>query len=181
MYKERDEEKRREFIEKILQYKAEDIVYLDQSGIDHQVIDEYHWSRIGCPDIGERSGASRERTSLLGAVCENRVLAPFCLKGSTNRDVFVYWLKNYLVPELKQGQVVVMDNASIHKSLIVKEVIENAGCELLYLAPYSPDLNPIEHYWANLKKFITKIKDNFQSFHDAIDFAFSQLNTQLTF
>jgi transposase len=66
-----------------------------------------------------------------------------------------------------------MDNKNIHKSFIVKEIIENTGCALLYLAPYLPDLNPIKHDWANLKKFIAKIRHNSKSFHDAIDFAFS--------
>ena len=60
-----------------------------------------------------------------------------------------------LVPELKAGQVVVMDNASFHKSPIIKELIENAGYRLVYLPPYYPDLNPIEKFWDNLKRLIT--------------------------
>jgi transposase len=57
-------------------------------------------------------------------------------------------LEKILCPELRPGQVVIMDNASFHKSPRIRKIIENVGCQLLYLPPYSPDLNPIEHYWA---------------------------------
>ena len=57
---------------------------------------------------------------------------------------------------VKPGQGVVMDNASFHKSPLIKEAIELAGCKLVYLPPYSPDLNPIEKFWANLKRWINQ-------------------------
>ena len=62
-----------------------------------------------------------------------------------------------------------MDNASIHKSITVEEVIKSAGCSLIYLPPYSPDFNPIENYWAVMKNNIKKIRHNFENIVDAID------------
>jgi transposase len=65
-------------------------------------------------------------------------------RGTCNSILFIAWLEKMLIPELKAGQTVIMDNASFHKSPIVKNLIEAAGCKLVYLPPYSPDLNPIE-------------------------------------
>ena len=87
--------------------------------------------------------------------------ATMCYKGTCNAQLFNTWIAKCLVPELKQGQVVVLDNASFHKSENTKKLIENAGCKINFLPPYSPDLNPIETFWANLK---AKIKKNVQEF-----------------
>jgi len=74
-----------------------------------------------------------------------------------------------LLPTLKKGQTVIMDNASIHKSVQVKQLIEGAGCFLKYLPPYSPDFNPIENYWAVMKNNIKKIRHQFDDIVEAID------------
>ena len=66
------------------------------------------------------------------------------VEGPTNREVFEAYVERVLAPTLRRGQVVVMDNLSAHKGERVREIIEERGCELLYLPPYSPDLNPIE-------------------------------------
>jgi transposase len=118
---------------------------------------------------------------LIAAVNGNNVLAQMCLKGTTNTELFVYWLEHFIVPVLKPNQVVIMDNASIHKSKKVRKLIESVGAKLVYLPPYAPHLNIIEHYWVNLKKFVAKIRHKFTSFQEALDFAFSQNNTALTF
>lgn len=74
--------------------------------------------------------------------------------GGCNTDVFNAWLEQVLLPELAYGTTVVMDNAAFHKSVKTKELIESAGCHLLYLPTYSPDLNPIEHCWHTMKSWI---------------------------
>ena len=74
--------------------------------------------------------------------------------GSCNTEVFNNWVENILIKELKIGQVVVMDNASFHKSIKTKELIESVGCTIMFLPPYSPQFNPIEKFWANMKKWI---------------------------
>jgi transposase len=66
--------------------------------------------------------------------------------------VFNQWLEHMLLPELSTGSVIVLDNASFDKSAQTRQLVEQAGCQLLYLPPYSPDLNPIEKLWANLKR-----------------------------
>lgn len=104
-----------------------------------------------------------QRTSVIAGLCDKEVLAPLLFQGSCNTELFVTWIAQQLVPTLKTGQVVVMDNASLHKSLCVRHLIEEAGCRLMYLPPYSPDLNPIETFWANMKKWIKK---KFKSFNN---------------
>ena len=75
-----------------------------------------------------------------------------------------------LAPNLKKNQIVIMDNASIHKSPKIKEAIEEVGCKLVYQPPYSPDLNPIEHFWAHLKRKISSLQQKFSSIFDAIQY-----------
>lgn len=76
-----------------------------------------------------------------------------------------------LIPKLKPGQVLILDNASFHRSEESKKLVEAAECKLLFLPPYSPDLNPIEKCWANLKVKIRELLPKFKKFTDAIDVA----------
>jgi len=82
------------------------------------------------------------------------------------------WLKEFLIPELKPGQVVIMDNATFHKSEESRRLIENAGCRILFLPAYSPDLNPIEVFWANFKKKVRSALEKVKTLAEAIDFSF---------
>ena len=78
------------------------------------------------------------------------------IEGSTTREVFEVYLEHFLVPALRPGQVVVMDNLSAHKGGRVRELVEERGCEVLFVPPYSPDLNPIEEAFAKLKALLRK-------------------------
>ena len=80
--------------------------------------------------------------------------ASLVVEGSTNGTVFETYLEDVLLPTLKRGQVVVMDNLSAHKGERVRELIEAKGCELIYLPPYSPDFNPIEQAFSKLKSYL---------------------------
>ena len=83
------------------------------------------------------------------------------------------WIEDFLVPVLKPGQVVILDHATFQKSDKTKKAIESAGCFLLFLPPYSPDLNPIETFWAILKARIRSVINNFSTLQNALDYAFS--------
>lgn len=96
----------------------------------------------------EISGNRYQRLSIIAGTCENRYIAPMYFDGYCNTNVVEAWLEQELLPVLTPGHIIVMDNASFHKSAKIKELIEEAGCELLFLPPYSPDLNPIEKHWA---------------------------------
>ena len=80
--------------------------------------------------------------------------ASLVVEGSTNGTVFETYLEEVLLPTLKRGQVVVMDNLSAHKGERIRELIEGRGCDLIYLPPYSPDFNPIEQAFSKLKGYL---------------------------
>jgi transposase len=83
-------------------------------------------------------------------------------------------MEKVLIPCLKPGQVVVMDNATFHKSAKTRELIQSARCKLVFLPPYSPDLNPIEIFWANFKKKLSQTLHHFSSLSHALDNLFKQ-------
>lgn len=153
LYQERDEAKREDFQESLSQFKDEDQVWVDECGLNRDL----HRLYGGCPRhqrlYGEHSGQRiSPRISLIAAYCQGRLSAPFRFDGYTDSTVFNLWLEKCLLPELKPGQVIIMDNATFHKSLKTQSLIKSAKCYLLFLPPYSPDLNKIEPQWATLKQ-----------------------------
>ena len=105
-----------------------------------------------------------------------KIVAPMTFKGYCNTLLVEAWVEQILVPDLNPQQVVVMDNASFHKSRRIRELIEQAGCNLLFLPPYSPDFNKIEKYWARLKHYLGKTIHQFDNLWDAVDNAFRKLS-----
>ena len=108
--------------------------------------------------------------------CNRKVLAPMTFEGYCDTLLFEAWVEQRLVPELSAGQVVVMDNASFHKSQRTQELIEKAGCRVLFLPPYSPDFNKIEKFWARLKNHLRQTISQFSDFWEAVDDAFRTLS-----
>ncbi|WP_375318796.1 IS630 family transposase [Candidatus Tisiphia endosymbiont of Oplodontha viridula] len=159
VYKEKSEEKRQNFHSELEKVAIERRVYLDEAGINDNESYEYGWSMKGNRCNGNKSGKRSERTSFIGALNQNSFVASLVFTGSCDSKVFEAYIENCLVPELKPGQVVIADNASFHKSKRAKELIEQAGCKLKFLPPYSPDLNPIEHHWFPIKNNIRKLLD----------------------
>ena len=96
--------------------------------------------------------------TILGAMNLSGMVATMTIEEPTDTDIFLAYIEHLLVPVLKSGDVVVMDNLSAHKAPGVREWIEKAGAEVLYLPPYSPDLSPIEKAWAKLKQLLRAAK-----------------------
>jgi transposase len=96
--------------------------------------------------------------TILGAMSLSGMVATMTIEEPTDTDIFLAYIEHLLYPVLKPGDVVVMDNLSAHKAPAVREWIEKAGAEVLYLPPYSPDLNPIEKAWAKLKQLLRAAK-----------------------
>ena len=109
------------------------------------------------------------RQSVIAALFKGKFLSPMCFEGTCDTLLFNIWLKKVLIPKLIPGQVLILDNASFHKSSESKRLIEAAGCKLLFLPPYSPDLNPIEKFWANMKMKIRELLPKVKKSTDAFD------------
>ena len=97
-------------------------------------------------ELGQRfhalkSGRREGRVNMIAALSNQNLIAPFTCEGACNRMVFETWLETCLLPALEPGQFVVMDNATFHKGGRIQQLIQDAGCEILYLPPYSPDQN----------------------------------------
>ena len=136
---------------------TERLVFVDECSTNNTSLAPlYAWSRRG-----ERAFCSLPRNwganvTLLASMSVGGMGPCLAVEGSTTREVFEAYLKRALAPSLRPGQVVVMDNLSSHKGGRVKELIEERGCKLSYLPPYSPDLNPIEEAFAKLKALLRK-------------------------
>ena len=97
-------------------------------------------------------------STFLAALRQDRVVAPCVIDGAVNGEIFRAWVEQFLAPTLKLGDIVVMDNLASHKVAGIREAIEATGASLLYLPPYSPDLNPIEQVFAKIKALLRKAK-----------------------
>ena len=161
-------------MEEIKDIPPEKIAYVDECGIDTYLYREYGYAPRGQQVFGQISGRKYQRCGIVAAKMGDRVLAPFQYNGTMDSSLFEFWFSHQLLPSLDEGTVIVMDNASFHSKRRLFSAAQNAGCKLLFLPPYSPELNPIEKFWACLKRFLRKILPLALSFDDAL-FAVFQL------
>lgn len=157
MASERCEVKRRLFGEQIAHEPVEKLVFLDECGFGLNLHRLYGWT-IGGGRCFEAVPFERgQNRSVLGAFslptphCPNGMRVLWQKLGPWTRTTFEAFLQDGLLPVLERGSVLVLDNASIHRGGAIRELVEQAGCSLLYLPPYSPDLNPIELAWSWIK------------------------------
>lgn len=133
-------------------------IFLDESGVTTEMTRRYGRATRG-ERVHEGTPAGHWRTlTVLGAIRQSGWVATMTIEAATDGDIFQAYLEQVLCPELQPGDIVVMDNLSAHKVSGVRELIENAGAELLYLPPYSPDFNPIEMCWAKFKQLLRTAK-----------------------
>lgn len=149
------EKERRRFLKRWYKYASsgKNIIYVDESGFDLHAVRQYGRAPKGQKVHGERPGNRRPRTSLLAArMPEGHLAATQLWEGTCNTLIFNDWLEKRLCPLIDESGVIIMDNATFHKSNETKELIAAKGAVLLFLPPYSPDLNPIEKDFGALKK-----------------------------
>ena len=128
--------------------------------MDHRLYREYGRSPRGERIYQAVVGKRRERTSIIAASQQNKLVAPLVFQGHCNTEVVDVYFEQVLLPVLPPGSVIVLDNARFHQSPTTQKLVEAAGCQLLFLPTYSPDLNPIEHLWAAFKTRLRKELSN---------------------
>lgn len=120
-----------------------------------------------------------ETTTMIAAVGRNGPQAPWVIDGPMDGAAFATWAELVLAPTLKPGDIVVMDNLSVHKNADARAAIEAAGAEIWDLPPYSPDLNPIEKMWSKVKAFLRKVKARTpEALYQAIGQAMEKVSNQ---
>jgi len=147
---------RQQFRERQGELDPSKLIFLDEAASHIAMTPDYAWAPRGerITDTVPRNRGTV--TTMIGALTVAGLVAMMTVEGATDTDVFVAFVKHILVPKLKPGDIVVLDNVGAHKPTAIRTLIEAAGARLLFLPPYSPDLNPIEECWSKLKTLLKK-------------------------
>ena len=132
------------------------LVFVDECSTHASLYPLYGWAPRGQRARTKVARNWDKNITLLASISREGMGPSLAVEGATTREVFEAYLEHVLAPSLKEGQLVVMDNLSSHKGGRVRELIEGRGCELIYLPPYSPDLNPIEQAFSKIKGILRK-------------------------
>ena len=141
-------------------------------GIDRCLYREYARALRGQKIITKISGRKFKRTNIVAEICQGKWVAPLQYDCTTDSVLFEYWFENCLLEELDEGSTIVLDNATFHRKSVLSDLARKYKCEVLFLPPYSPDLNPIEKKWAWIKHNLRQILHDFDSFDRAIQNCF---------
>jgi transposase len=133
------------------------LVFVDEMGTHTSLAPLYAYAPIGERAFFEIPRNRGTNTTLVSSLHLNGIGPSMAVEGATTREVFETYVEHFLAPARKPGQVVVVDNLGAHRPRRVRELIEGKGCELLYLPPYSPDLNSIEEAFSKVKHLLRKI------------------------
>ena len=148
---------RKEFLEKILEINPYALNFLDESATRTDMTRKYGRSYKGKRCVDSAPGSWKTLT-LMASFNLNGDISPVIFPGALNRITFEKCLEKFILPSIKPGHTLVLDNLSSHKSELITKLCKNRGVNLIYLPPYSPDLNPIEKLWSKVKSFLRGIK-----------------------
>ncbi|MEB3181654.1 MAG: IS630 family transposase [Nostocaceae cyanobacterium] len=151
---ERVQRLRCEYWEKVKEVDPENLVFLDEMGVLLGLTRTNARSPQGTRVYDLKPFYRGAKITVIGAVSLNKVLAVMTLNDSMDSNAFEVFIKEFLLPKLWIGAVVVMDNVPAHKKASIEKLIQSVGASILNLSPYSPDFNPIEHWWSQLKSFL---------------------------
>ena len=151
--------------------------FIDESGAKTNMVRTHGRCPRGQRLLASAPAGHWQTTTMVAAIGPEGIQAPFALDGAIDGESFVAYVEKVLVPTLKGGEIVVLDNLSSHKLPRVTELIEAAGAEVWYLPPYSPDFNPIEKMWSKVKQVLRSIAArNFDALVKAIRTALNKVS-----
>jgi putative transposase len=145
------------------------LVFIDETWTKTNMAPLRGWAPVGERLPGEAPFGHWNTTTFLAALRHDRIEAPWLIKGPINGERFRVYVEQVLVPTLQPGDIVIMDNLGSHKSKAVRQAVRAVGARILFLPKYSPDLNPIEMFFAKLKHALRKAQQrSFDGLCDAI-------------
>ena len=132
------------------------MVFIDETWVKTNMAPLRGWSRKGQRLLGRVPHGHWKTLTFVGALRCDQLTAPCVFNGPINGECFLAYVEQNLLPCLKSGDIVIMDNLGSHKAQAIRTAIRNAGARLLFLPPYSPDLNPIEQVFSKVKHTLRK-------------------------
>jgi len=152
--------------------------FIDESGAKTNMVRMHGRCPKGQRLLSSAPAGHWKTTTMLAAIGLDGVQAPFALDGAIDGEAFLVYIEQVLLPTLRGGEIIVLDNLASHKHPRVRELIESVGAELWYLPPYSPDFNPIENMWSKIKQTLRSIAARtFDGLVDAIRTALNKVFT----
>ena len=136
--------------------KLRRLIFIDETSTKTNLVRLRGRSRRGRRLVDKTPHGHWKTSTFIAALRHNRLTAPFTIDGAVNGEVFLAYVRRVLVPTLKKGDIVIMDNLGSHKIQGIREAIRAAGATLLFVPPYSPDLNPIEMAFSKIKSILRK-------------------------
>jgi len=149
-------EERAEFRQEMPEMEAQHLVFIDETGTNLSMAREYGWAPVGCRAEGHRPFNPGQNITLIGGLNSGGMIAPFIIPGSLDGKVFKTYVEKVLVPELRPGDIILLDNLSSHKVDGIEDILARVGAKLKFLPRYSPELSPIEKAWSKLKSGLRK-------------------------
>jgi transposase len=155
---ERDEEARGAFRERLRGVDSKRLIFVDESSTNVALTPRYARAPKGERAFGKAPRNWGKNVTLISSISVEGMGASMSIEGSSDTDSFGRYMREVLAPHLEAGQIVLMDNLSVHTSKWVRELIEEKGCQLWLLPSYSPDMNPIEEAFSKVKGILRKAK-----------------------
>ena len=143
-----------EYWQQVKQVDPENLIFIDEMGVLLGLTRTQARSLQGSRVYDFKPFYRGSKVTVIGAISLKQVLAVMTLNGSMNGNAFKVFVEKCLLPQLWEGAVVVMDNVPAHKVEEIEPLIQSKGASVLYQSPYSPEFNPIEHWWSQLKTFL---------------------------
>jgi transposase len=154
---ERDEEARTAWRAAVAHLDPEQLIFVDESGSNSSLTRLYGWAPHDQRAAGSVPRNHGKNTTLVAALTPNGLQGPWLIEGAMTTETFAWYITEQLAPTLQPGQIVVLDNLSVHKAASIRQAIAARGCQLLFLPPYLPDFTPIEQAFSKLKAVLRRL------------------------
>jgi transposase len=145
-----------------------DVIYVDESGVQKEMNPIRGRAKRGIKLYQETSGKRTKKDNVIAGYLNGLIIALTIFAWSTDTEWFCEWLEYSLIPLLKPGSVIVLDNATFHSKVYLPIIAEAYGHRILWLPKYSPDQNPIEHVWGTMKTWLRNYSKNYDNISQAI-------------